>query len=261
MESRYKRIALFAFAVLISLSLCLGDAQGQQGQRRKRRTRKAKPAAPKPVITNPTIAPASEAGSDVKIVSTAEDGTDQESKSSSDKPEAKKKPENEEDMQQTVNKLSNQVDRLNNKLSQIQENDRAMVDLERLTRAEQRAESLRAQLLDNETKMADLQARLDQIEFAIKPENIERSTATYGSTRPEEAREALRRSLQNDKTRVENQIKILENGKSRLEQAITTADAEVDLIRRKLDAKEQQQQQDSSQSDQSEKPAKKKPQD
>jgi hypothetical protein len=255
MESRYKRLALFAFAVLISLSLCLVDAQGQ---RRKRRTRKAKPAAPKPVITNPTIAPAGEDGSDVKIVSTAEDGTDQESKSSSDKPEAKKKPDNEEDMQQTVNKLSNQVDRLNNKLGQIQENDRAMVDLERLTRAEQRAEGLRAQLLDNETKMADLQARLDQIEFAIKPENIERSTATYGSTRPEEAREAIRRSLQNDKTRVENQIKILENGKTRLEQAITTADAEVDMIRRRLEAKEQQQ--DSSQSDQSEKPAKKKPQ-
>ena len=252
MHSRSKRLALFAFAVLISLSLCLVDAQGQ---RRKRRTRsKAKPAAPKPVITNPTIAPAGEDGSDVKIVSTAEDG-DQESKTSSDTKAEAKKPDNEED----INRLNNKLDKLNNKLSQMQENDRAMVDLDRLSRAEQRAEGLRAQLLDNETKLADLQARLDQIEFAIKPENIERSTATYGSTRPEEARESLRRSLQNDKTRVENQIKILESGKTRLEQAITTADAEVDMLRRKLEAKEQQQD-SSSQSDQSEKPAKKKPQ-
>jgi predicted nucleic acid-binding Zn-ribbon protein len=138
-------------------------------------------------------------------------------------------------------------------LSQMQENDRAMIDLERLTRAEQRAESLRGQLLDNETKVADLQSRLDQIEFAIKPENIERSQATYGSTRPEEDRAARRRQLENERTRLQNQIRILETGKTRLELAISSADAEVDLIRRKLEAKEQQQ--DNAQSDQTDKPA------
>jgi chromosome segregation ATPase len=254
MQSRYNRFVLLVFAVLLSLSLCLClDAQAQT---RKKRTRsKAKPAAPKPVVTNPPIAPPGEEGSDVKIVSTAEDGStssDQSDSSSNTKPAAKKTSD-QEDSQKTINKLSNQVDKLNDKLSKMQETDRAMIDMERLTRAEQRAESLRSQQLDVETKLADLQARLDQIEFAIKPENIDRSTATYGSTRPEEARDALRRSLQNDRARVQNQIKILETSKARLEQAINSADAEVDLLRRRLEAKEQQE--DNTQSEQTDKPS------
>ena len=66
----------------------------------------------------------------------------------------------------------------------MQENDRDLPELERLTRAEQRAENLRTQQLDVETKLADLQAKMEQIEWVIKPKNIERSQATFGSTRP-----------------------------------------------------------------------------
>jgi hypothetical protein len=255
MRSRYNRLILLAFAILLSVGLCLVDGQAQT---RKKKTRsKAKPAAPKPVVTNPPIAAPGEEGSDVKIVSTAEDSStsSDQTESNTETKAGAKKTGDEKDSQQTINKLSNQVDKLNDKLSKMQETDRAMVDMERLTRAEQRAESLRSQQLDVETKLADLQARLDQIEFAIKPENIDRSTATYGSTRPEEARDALRRSLQNDRTRVQNQIRILETSKARLELAITSADNEVDLLRRKLEVKEQEQQ-DNSQSDQAEKPSK-----
>jgi chromosome segregation ATPase len=252
MQSRYFRLIFLAFAVILTVSLCLVDGQAQSRKRRSRT--KAKPAAPKPVITNPPIVPPGEEGSDVKIVSTAEEGStssDQSESTSETKP--KKKTGDQEDVQQSINTLSDQVDKLSDKLSKMQESDRAMIDMERLTRAEQRAESLRSQLLDNETKMADLQLRLEQIEFSIKPENIERSTATYGSTRPEEARDALRRSLQNERTRLQNQVRILETSKARLEQAVNSADAEVDLLRRRLEAREQQQ--DNAQSDQAEKPA------
>ena len=256
MQRRYFRSLFLALAVILTLSLCLVDGHGQSRKRRSRS--KAKPAAPKPVITNPPIAQPGEEGSDVKIVSTAEEGstTSEESESSSEtKPAPKKKAGEQEDMQQTITTLSNQVDKLSDKLSKMQENDRTMIDMERLTRAEQRAENLRSQLLDNETKMADLQSRLEQIEFSIKPENIERTTATYGSTRPEEAREALRRSLQNERTRIQNQIRILETSKARLEQAVSSADSEVDLLRRKLEAKEQE---DNAKSEQGDKPATKK---
>jgi hypothetical protein len=225
----------------MALSLCLVDASAQSRKKKTRRT--AKPAAPKPVVTNPPIAPPTEeAGSDVKIISTAEDEAQQsESKPAETKPAAKKKVEgdNQEDMQQTINNLSNQVDKLNDKLGKMQENDREMMDMERLTRAEQRAEGLRSQLLDAETKLADLQSRLDQIEYAIKPENIERATATYGTTRPEEAREARRRQLDNERTRTQSQVRLLETSKTRLEQAIATADNEVDLLRRRLESKQQ----------------------
>jgi hypothetical protein len=63
---------LIAACLIVSFCVAEGDAQ----TRRKKRRRSA-PAAPKPVITNPTIAPPDatkspdEAG-DVKIISTAD---------------------------------------------------------------------------------------------------------------------------------------------------------------------------------------------
>ncbi len=56
-------------------------------------------------------------------------------------------------MQQTINALSNQVNRLTDKLTQMQGNDRSLLDMERLTRAEQRSESLRSQQLRGRVKV------------------------------------------------------------------------------------------------------------
>jgi hypothetical protein len=143
-------------------------------------------------------------------------------------------------MQETINALSNQVDRLNDKLTQMQENDRSLIDMERLTRAEQRAESLRLQQVDVESKLADLQAKLEQIEYSLKPENIERA-AGYGTTRPEDARESRRRQLESEKARTQAQIRILETSRVRLETAVATADAEVDTLRQRLELQRAQQ--------------------
>jgi predicted nucleic acid-binding Zn-ribbon protein len=191
------------------------------------------------VITNPAIAPpgAEQAGSDSeKIISTADENST-EPEQTSESAQSKKRraaKTGDQDMQETINALSNQVNRLNDKLSQMQENDRSLIDMERLTRAEQRAEALRAQLLDTESKLADLQSKLDQIEYALKPENIERA-AGYGTVHPEEAREARRRQLEGERARVLAQIKILETSRTRLETSIGTADAEVDALRQRLD--------------------------
>ncbi|HYK21147.1 MAG TPA: hypothetical protein VEV42_10460, partial [Pyrinomonadaceae bacterium] len=56
-------------------------------------------------------------------------------------------------------------------------------------------EKLRAQLLEVQTKEEALRARAEQLEESLKPENIERSLAGVGSTKPEELREARRRQL------------------------------------------------------------------
>ena len=234
MKSRFARLALVVLALLFVADLCLVEASAQS-RRRRRARRVTKPPVVRPVITNPPITPPEgEQAGDVKIVSTAdESGLRQDATSASGKNDG-------QDMQQTINTLSNQVERLTDKLGQMQENDRTLLDMERLTRAEQRAEGLRSQLLENESKLADLQSRLEQIEFAIKPENIERANASYGSTRPEEAREARRRQLEKEKALVQNQIRILETGRVRLETAISNADAEVDLLRRRLELKQQE---------------------
>jgi len=89
-------------------------------------------------------------------------------------------------------------------------------------------------LIDVQGKIADFEAKLELIEFAIRPENIESSTAGYGSTRPEQAREARKKQLEGERTRVQAQLKLVENSKTRLETAVANADSEVDLLRAKI---------------------------
>jgi chromosome segregation ATPase len=117
----------------------------------------------------------------------------------------------------------------------MEEQQRTLVDMERLSRAETRAENMRAQLRDVQAKEADLQARLEQVEYDLKPENIERATQTFGSTRPEEVRAARQRQLENERTRIQSQLQLMAQSRARLETAIANADAEADAIRARME--------------------------
>lgn len=243
MPTRIRNYMKFFVAAFLLVSFCLIEADAQTRRKRTRRTA-TKPAAPKPVITNPPIAPPSEATAstpaptgDVKIISTADADPAQSPDPTASQEKKEPSAAEKEDMQRTINSLSTQVNRLNDKLGEMAEDDRYHLDMERLSRAEQRAEQLRGQLLDTESKMADIESKLEQIEYALKPENIERVTQSYGSTRPEEAREARRRQLENERNRLRAQFKLLETSKSRLAVACANADSEVDLLRAKLQQK------------------------
>ena len=243
MPIRFPRQSTFLLTVLMITSLGLVDAGAQT--RRKHRSRRAA----RPVITNPTIAPPGEeknqATGEEKIISTADENsasTEQSVENANTanadmkRPTSKRRPaSDQEQMQQTINALSNQVTRLTDKLSLMQEDQRSLLDMERLTRAEQRAETLRAQLRDVQAKQGDMQSKLEQIEYALKPESIDRVVAVYGTTHPEEARDSRRRQLENERSRTQEQLNQLETSRVRLESAIATADAEVELLRRRLD--------------------------
>lgn len=242
MQNQFIRKAAFLVAVLIAISFCLIDGDAQT--RRRRRPRRVV----RPVITNPVITRAEEqkaTASGDKIISTSDETLDAEADDTTQTAETRLKKgktaaADDQDIQQTINSLSNQVNRLSDKLGQMQETDQALMDLERLSRAEQRVEALRSQQVEVESKLADLQSKLEDTEYQIKPENIERGMATYGSTRPEEAREARRRKLESDTNRVLAQMKILETSRVRLESAVVTGDAEVDLLRRRLELRRAQ---------------------
>ena len=94
------------------------------------------------------------------------------------------------------------------------------------TVAQEKAASLRSQLSEVEAKQAELQARLQQLDENLKPENIEHSLAGVGSTRPEDLREQKRRQLEIERNGVKAQLDILARSHSRLETAIAQADAE-----------------------------------
>ncbi|HEY4423348.1 MAG TPA: hypothetical protein VGN10_04025 [Pyrinomonadaceae bacterium] len=237
---------LIAACLVVSFCLVEGNAQ----TRRKKRTRKSAPAAPKPVITNPTIAPpdstkAPADSGDVKIISTADQTKEQSSETLQGwKPKvtapAPTSAEEDETQSSAIKDLTNQVNKLNNKLTQMQEDDKYQLDMERLTRAEQRAEQIRGQLMDIQGKIADFEARLEQVDYALRPENIEAATQGYGSTRPEVARDTRRKQLESERGRVQAQLKLAETSRSRLEGAVANADAEVDNLRAKLEQRRAQ---------------------
>ena len=91
--------------------------------------------------------------------------------------------------------------------------------------AAESAEKLKAQLLEVQAKEADLRARLEQLDESIKPENIERSLAGVGSTRPEELREQRRRQLSIQRDGVLAQLQTIETSRTRLETALANAEA------------------------------------
>src|ERR1044072_5052593 len=92
--------------------------------------------------------------------------------------------------------------------------------------AQANAETMRAQLLEVETKQSNLQTRLQEVDEKLKPENIEKAFAGVGSTHPEELRAQRRRELEIERNGLRAQLDLLSTSHTRLEQAIARADAE-----------------------------------
>jgi hypothetical protein len=90
--------------------------------------------------------------------------------------------------------------------------------------AAQAAAELRGQLTEVQAHEAELKARLLQLDEDLKPENIEKSLAGIGSTKPEELREYRRKQLSAEKASVQNQLDQLTARRVRLEAAIQKAD-------------------------------------
>ena len=214
-EGSIRRLVIVVLAIVLMTGL-LVDSAAQKRKRTKRR-----PSAPR--ITNPEIYQPSPVETNA-----ATDNTNANSNSA--------QPEDPESMKRTIRTLSNQVDKLNDKLSDIQASQTSMADLERLSRAEQRSSQLRTELRDVQSKKGELEAHLEAVENDLKPENIERAVAGYGTTRPEQLREQRKKSLENDQTRTRTQIDQLTASESRIQQAIATQDVEIDRLQKKLEA-------------------------
>ena len=90
--------------------------------------------------------------------------------------------------------------------------------------AAETAENLKAHLLDVQGKEETLRAHLAELDEAIKPENIERSLAGVGSTRPEELRESRRKQLTIQRDALRSQLQTLETERQRLEAALANAE-------------------------------------
>lgn len=106
-----------------------------------------------------------------------------------------------------------------------QENGKSQAAEKETRTATEIADGLRLQLIEVQSKEETLRIRLEQLDFELKPENIERSLAGIGSTRPEELREYRRRQLTIERDGVSAQLRGTETTRVRLEAAVATAEA------------------------------------
>ena len=110
-----------------------------------------------------------------------------------------------------------------------------LIDIDAVARAEQRAEALRNQLFDLEMRELDLRARIDDLDYEMTPDRIQRALAFVGSVRPmDELRDALRLRLENEKARLNKQLELLDSRRERLVELIQEADADVERLRQTI---------------------------
>lgn len=96
---------------------------------------------------------------------------------------------------------------------------------------EQRVEALRQQLRDVADRQAQLQAREQELDESLRPENVEKSLSGIGTTDATALRERRREQLEREKAVVSEQLQSLDASRARLESAIASAEAEVVRLR------------------------------
>ncbi|MCA1616884.1 MAG: hypothetical protein LC800_22945, partial [Acidobacteria bacterium] len=131
--------------------------------------------------------------------------------------------------------LTTEMTRLGKKVDDMETQRRVDLIMERLTRAEQRAEAVQSQLRDTMEKEANLQARIDQLDDALRPESLSRQVALVGTFRPDEERDRLRRQYEGEKARVQSLLDVNAKQRQRLEASLASADLLVQRLRSQLD--------------------------
>ncbi|HEX5709662.1 MAG TPA: hypothetical protein VFX96_20455 [Pyrinomonadaceae bacterium] len=241
-----RTFALLAASALVA-PLVVFEASAQQTRTRpsRRATSPVRTRAASPV---PTPLPTPDA-SEPRLVSSADEASGQDDavvprrragRTTTPARRAADEAEREQ-MRETVDKLSETVTKLSDEVTQLKGEQRILVDLERLTRAEQRAEGLRAQLRDVMDKEFALQERAAQLEEELESDAIERRAALIGSLNPAAVRESIRRSLERERERVQTQLQMLTTSRARLESAVASADNEVERIKARIEAAENEQ--------------------
>ncbi|HUR96824.1 MAG TPA: hypothetical protein VMZ26_02030 [Pyrinomonadaceae bacterium] len=112
---------------------------------------------------------------------------------------------------------------------------RLLLNLDILARAEQRSESLRKQVFEMIERENTIKTRLDALDYDLRPEVLERSTALIGSLRPEEIRASRRNTLQSERTNLQNLLTEIQRTRGSLESGLVRADALVEKLRTRFE--------------------------
>ena len=224
-----------AAALAVALSAALFVAEARVGQQRPASRRVTNPVDPQ---RTPTPDP-----NEPRLVSSADDQqgeretprTARDRRTRQQQQSQQQQQQRDDESRRALEELTDELTRLNKKVDDIEKQRKVDLVMERLARAEARAEAVQAQLRDTMEKEANLQARLDQLEEQSRPENIDRQVAVVGSFRPDVERDRLRAQYENEKKRVRDLMEVNGRQRQRLEVSLQTADQLVARLRTQLD--------------------------
>ncbi len=158
--------------------------------------------------------------------------------------EPQETPESEETLFEKIDKISKRIKDLGTRVGSIEANQKKELDdkqkklllnLDILTRAEQRAESLRKQLFEIIEKENEIKKKFDETEYLSRSENIERVAALTGSLRPEDIREQRKKALETEKSNMRALLVQIQSTRTNLEDSVAKADLLVEKLRFKLE--------------------------
>lgn len=108
--------------------------------------------------------------------------------------------------------------------------------LDLVTRLEQRAESLRSQLVSMMEKQNSVSTKIQQVDFNMRPDVIAATTGLTGSFRPEELRAQRKAELEIEKQNLEKLLSEIQTSVSTLEVNVRRADQMAERVRNAFDS-------------------------
>ncbi len=136
-----------------------------------------------------------------------------------------------------IKQLNERIKKLESekKVDKDEKQKRLLLNLDILSRAEQRSESLRKQMFEMIEKENVVKGRLEQIELDIRPEVIERALQLTGSMRPEDVRDARRKSLAAERANLQSLLTEVQSTRANLSVNLQKSEAVVEKLRTKLE--------------------------
>lgn len=146
---------------------------------------------------------------------------------------ASKRKLEDSELPRLLKELTAENERLRARVSELEKSLQGQTVRDRLVQEEQRLVNIEDQLMVLGEKEATLQTRLEVVNEQLRPENIDQ-LQIMGSLRPEEVREATRRRLTGEQKRIQAQLELLHQSRSRLKSSLSVADMLIQNLRLKM---------------------------
>ena len=152
-----------------------------------------------------------------------------------------------EDISTQLNQLTKSLQTFNQRLNDFldsvnkykgvqltEKQQKLLFGYEILNQTEQLAATLRKSLTETGEREASIKRRIGQIQIDLRPENIERTVNFQGTTKAEEAREARRRTLENERNSLQTLLFEIETSRAQITENLREAEQFAQSFRKSL---------------------------